>query len=633
MAATNQSAPALTAEEAVAHLAAIVESSDDAIISKTLEGVILSWNSGAERIYGYPADEIIGRQMTLLLPPNRPNEEALILEQIRRGERVDHFETVRRTRQGDLITVSITISPIRDAQGVVIGASHVARNVSDRKRIEEQLNRVASIVESSDDAIVSKTLDGMILTWNRGAESLYGYPAAEAIGRSMTLLIPEDRPNEEADILDRIRRGERVHHFETVRRTKNGKLIDVSVTISPVYDQTDRIIGASHVARDVTERKQLEEQMRHTQKLESLGVLAGGVAHDFNNLLTGIMGNASLALEILATHDPVCELIRDVVSASDRAAHLTRQLLAYAGKGRFLIEPLDVSEQVREISHLVQTSISKNVNLRLELDEGLPPIQADASQLQQVVMNLVINGAEAIPPDRNGTVLVTTGIQHVDVPELPAGDYVSLEVSDTGIGMNEETLARIFDPFFTTKFTGRGLGLAAVQGIVRSHRGALKVHSRPGGGTTFQVMFPAVQAAALPKPPVVSHVLGGRELILVIDDEDVIRRTARASLERYGYTVAVAENGAEGVKVFQVLADNIAVVILDMTMPVMGGEEAFRQIKLIRPDARILLSSGYNEVEAVRRFTGKGLAGFIQKPYSSAILVEKVKSVIEAHAA
>ena len=619
-------------------LAAIEESSEDAIVSKTLDGTILTWNKGAEQVYGYTAEEVIGRHMSLLLPPDRREEESRILERIRHGERLEHFETVRRRKTGEPIHISVTISPIRDKNGRIIGASHLARSRTDR-RLEQQLEQLAAIVESAEDAIISKTLDGTVLTWNAGAERVYGYNAAEMIGKPMTLLLPEGLPNEENEILQLLRAGKRVEHFETVRKTKRGDLIDVSLTISPIRSADGTITGASHVARNVTERKQLEEQLRHTQKLESLGVLAGGVAHDFNNLLTGILGNASLALESLSSHSPVCGLLRDVVNASERASHLTRQLLAYAGKGRFIIEPLNVSVLVWEISNLIQASVPKNVQLRLELGEDLPLIQADASQIQQVVMNLVINGAEAIGAQQNGTVLVTTAVQEVDehylatalgeTDELTPGTYVCLEVHDTGCGMDEATMNRIFDPFFTTKFTGRGLGLAAVQGIVRGHKGAMKVYSTPGQGTTFKILYPASGEAAARGKTLIAQTATQGELILVIDDEDIIRRTAKSMLERYGYTVVLAENGKEGVELFQVLSEKVAAVLLDMTMPVMNGEEAFSQLKRIQPEVKVILSSGYNEAEAVRRFTGKGLAGFIQKPYTATALSDKMRSVLE----
>jgi PAS domain S-box-containing protein len=626
----------LTPEDAMAQLAAIVESSDDAIISKTLRGVILTWNAAAERVYGYDASETIGREMAMLLPHDRLHEEAEILARIARGERVEHFETVRRSKSGDLIDVSLTISPTRDRHGKITGASHVARTISDRKRIDERLQQLAAIVESSDDAIISKTLQGIILTWNAAAERIYGYTAVEAIGKGMTMLLPADRPDEEADILRRIAGGERVKHFETVRRTKNGDLIDVSLTISPIRDHTGRITGASHVARNITERKRLDEQMRHSQKLESLGVLAGGVAHDFNNLLTGILGNTSLALETIPRTNPAESLLRDVLAASERAANLTRQLLAYAGKGNFVIEPINLSDLIREISRLIQTSISKNVQLRLELREDLPLVMADVSQMQQLIMNLVINAAEAIGPDANGTVLVTTGVEQIErtrptAEGLAPGPYIALQVHDTGAGMDAATVARIFDPFFTTKFTGRGLGLSAVQGILRGHKGSISVDSSPGKGTKFKVLLPQTEevGASSPKPPVAFRESQG-QLILVVDDEEIIRRTAKSMLERAGYTVVVAEHGQHGVELYEVLRDKVAAVLLDMTMPVMSGEEAFRRLKEIQPKIKVLLSSGYNESEAIRRFSGKGLAGFIQKPYSSTALSQKVAAILKS---
>ena len=628
----------LTPEDAIAHLAAIVESSEDAIVSKSLDGVILSWNSSAERIFGYRAEEAIGQPMAMLLPEDRPGEEEEILARIRRGERVEHFQTVRRNKNGDLIDVSLTVSPTRGPTGKITGISHTARNITDRKRVDNRLYQLAAIVESSEDAIISKTLTGVILTWNAAAERVYGYPAAEAIGRPMTMLLPSDRPDEEPAILAQIGRGERVEHFETVRRTRNGDLIEVSLTISPIRDAIGRVVGASHVARDITERKRLDIQLRHTQKLESLGVLAGGVAHDFNNLLTGILGNTSLALEVLSANNPARSLLKDVLNASERASTLTRQLLAYAGKGRFIIEPIHLSGLVREISSLIQTSIPKNVQLRLELRDDIPPILVDISQIQQLIMNLVINGAEAIGQETNGTVLVTTSVQQVDQPYLAntlgdtaglsSGSYVTLEVHDTGCGMDDSVLARIFEPFFTTKFTGRGLGLSAVQGIVRGHKGSMRVYSKPGCGTTFKVLLPATLDSAASVPETHAAPAASGELVLVVDDEEVVRHTAKSMLERHGYTVVVAEDGQRGLDLFRVLADKVALVLLDMTMPVMSGEEAFRQMKEINPDVKVILSSGYNQVEAIRRFTGKGLAGFVQKPYTSSVLSEKVHSIL-----
>lgn len=414
------------------------------------------------------------------------------------------------------------------------------------------------------------------------------------------------------------------------------RLLTLASTVQAVLQSRTR----QYEIRDyLEERTRNEAQLRETQKLESVGLLAGGIAHDFNNILTGVLGNASLALCDLPPGSELAARLGEVVKATERAAQLTKQLLAYAGKGRFVIDLLDLSQQVREISRLVQTSIPHTVQLRLELAEDLPCIEADAAQIQQVVMNLVINGGEAIPAGEAGTVLITTGLQEVDdtyvqttVPgsDIKHGRYVTLEVHDTGVGIAPDIISRIFDPFFTTKFMGRGLGLAAVRGIVQGHRGAMKVYSTPGQGTTFKLLFPASRNEDQKRCENVSEqaFLKGTGTVLVIDDEEIVRRTASATLEHFGYDVVVAENGQQGLDAFRRLADRVDVVLLDMTMPVISGQETFRELRMIRPDIKVILSSGYNEIEAIRHFTGKGLAGFIQKPYTSARLAERVGFVL-----
>ena len=501
-----------------------------------------------------------------------------------------------------------------------------------------ELHQFASIVESSEDAIISKDLNGTILTWNRGASDIYGYTAEEMVGQSITVLAGDEQRDEEEQIMARIRAGERVQHFETVRLKKGGTPIDVSLTISPLLDQNSSVVvGASHVARDITTQKNLEKQLRQTQKLESLGVLAGGIAHDFNNLLVGIIGNTSLALDDLGPAHPLRQNILDVLTAAQRAGDLTRQLLAYAGKGRFVVSRLDISALVREITGLVRSSIPAGVQLRLDLQNHLPSIAADASQLQQLIMNLVINAAEAIGGENEGTILITTTVINADSAyiattlggaQVHPGRYVCIEVHDTGRGMDEATIGKIFDPFFTTKFTGRGLGLAAAMGIVQGHHGTLKVYSTPGKGSTFKVLLPVSDEIShdTTQEQRKTGDFSGTGLILVIDDEDIVRRTAKGALERYGYRVLVAEDGISGVDMFRELSDRIRLVVLDMTMPGMDGAEVLRQLQILQPRVRVLLSSGFNEVEAIRRFTGKGIAGFIQKPYTASQLAERVKN-------
>jgi PAS domain S-box-containing protein len=502
-----------------------------------------------------------------------------------------------------------------------------------------EILRLAAIVESSEDAIIGKDLNGIVQSWNSGAEQLYGYSREEMRGRPMNVLVPSDRFGEEASLLRAIQAGERVRHFETVRVRKGGERVAVSLTISPIFDTDGTIVGASHVARDISEDKEFEQRMQQMQKLEGLGVLAGGIAHDFNNLLTGMLGNAGLALDSLPEGSPARAGLLDVVRGAERASALTHQILAYAGKGRSVVETLSLSEVVKEIAHLIEALIPRNVQLRLELDPASSLIEGDAGQLQQVIMNLVLNGAEAIGA-AGGSVVVLIGPRQVDElclrtvlagSLLAAGRYTVLEVRDTGCGMDEATQAKIFDPFFTTKFSGRGLGLAAVMGIVREHRGALKVYSAPGQGSTFKVLFPVLtEPAPALRGDESAQSLRGSGHILVADDEELIRTFAKAALEHFGYTVTLARDGREAVNLFDRSPDAFDLVFLDLTMPVINGEEVFRHLQTARPGLPVLLSSGYNENAAVRQFAGKGLAGFIQKPYSTRSLAERIKATLSS---
>jgi len=489
---------------------------------------------------------------------------------------------------------------------------------------EESISaQLRAVVESSADAIVSRDLDGIILSWNLGAEQVFGYTAAEAVGNHISMLFPNERPPEEPEILERFRDGGVVKHIETVRRRKDGKEIPVSLTVSPVRNSSGTIVGASHIARDISERKALQEQLLQSQKLESLGVLAGGLAHDFNNLLTGIMGHASLAVQELGERNPATARMTEILHASERAATLVRQMLAYAGKGRFVIEPINLSAQVAEVLPLVRTSISRLVNLDVQLDSGLPVLEGDRSQIQQLIMNLVINAGEAIG-DHPGAISIRTYSRNTD-----AEQQIVLEVKDSGSGMDAETQARAFDPFFTTKFTGRGLGLSAAVGIIRTHRGTISVESSPGEGSTFTVVLPASAQIGLDPNGDLRADWRGDGNILVVDDEEIVRGMARFTLERCGYTIEMAADGKAAVETFAARPQAFAAVLLDLTMPVMSGEEALDRIRQIRPDVPVLLSSGYSEGEALRRFRDRGLAGFLQKPYTATALARKVHHAVQ----
>ncbi len=406
--------------------------------------------------------------------------------------------------------------------------------------------------------------------------------------------------------------------------------------------RTTAIVGA---VKDITDRKRAEEerlrleaQMLHAQKLESLGILAGGIAHDFNNILVAILGNADLALQDMPARSSARPLLEDIDKAAHRAADLCRQMLAYSGRGRFDVKLLDLSELVRDMVQILGASLSKKAAFNCDLPQGLPLIEADASQVRQVAMNLIINASEAIAGG-SGVVGVKTGLVERGRKlrraayfhgELHEGPCLFLEVSDTGTGMDGATVERIFDPFFSTKFTGRGLGLAAVLGIVRGHRGALQVQSEPGRGTVFTVYLPLAPAPAAPAAEGSPQRNGwvGNGTVLLVDDDAHVRSVARRMLERLGFEVLTACDGREALDLFRTNSGRIQCVLLDLTMPCMDGEETFRELRSIDPDARVIISSGYSEQEVAHRFDEQGMSGFVHKPYKIDSLAATLKAVL-----
>jgi PAS domain S-box-containing protein len=395
-------------------------------------------------------------------------------------------------------------------------------------------------------------------------------------------------------------------------------------------------ITVAHRAK--TEREQLDRKMQEAQKLESLGVLAGGIAHDFNNLLTSILGNASIANLSLPPGSDAYNCVDQIVTTSMRTADLCKQMLAYSGRGRFVVQRLDLSELVEQTTQMLQISISKKAALRFHLEKGLPPIEADATQIRQIIMNLVINASEAIG-DSSGAISLSTGLTQVDRDYLrgtltdegiPDGDYVFLEVSDSGCGMSSETKARIFDPFFTTKFTGRGLGLAAVLGIVRGHRGSMKVYSEPGCGSTFKILFPATGGAAEKQEitPGTGNVRRYSGTVLIVDDEETVRTTVCRMMEILGFQCVLATDGRQGVDIAAKDPSRFSMVLLDLTMPHMDGEQAFTELRRLRSDIRVVLMSGFNAQEALVKFSGKGLASFLQKPFTLSALKGVLNDVL-----
>jgi signal transduction histidine kinase/response regulator RpfG family c-di-GMP phosphodiesterase len=497
----------------------------------------------------------------------------------------------------------------------------LALEVASRQRTQNELQQtnamLASLIEACPLAITAFDLEGRVRKSNAAAEAMR---------------LPEN-PDCRA-LAERAGRGESVAGTELACEV-GGKPVQLHVWASPILTHNAGLDGVVMMAADVSERRALEAQIQQNQRLESLGVLAGGIAHDFNNLLTGVLGNASMLHDRAGPGSREAKAASDLIAAGQVMAKLTSQMLAYSGRSQFYLQSLDLSTEVRQITDLVQASIPKSVRLKLALGQDLPGIEGDSSQIQQVVMNLVINGAEAIGPGQ-GEVEVRTLSRRaegnelatgVTQPPVPAGEFVVLEVHDTGTGMDEETKARIFDPFFTTKFTGRGLGLSAVLGIVRAHRGALTVESRPGRGTTFRVLFPraAVSRQTAPQKKAATH--RGSGTILVVDDEEIVLRMAQSALDDAGYRVLSATNGSEALEVYAAQPDRIDAVLLDMTMPLMGGEETMERLAARWPGATVVATSGYDVQEAERRFRSRP-AGFLQKPYTAAELTAKIAEVV-----
>ncbi|MBN1346379.1 MAG: response regulator [Phycisphaerae bacterium] len=423
----------------------------------------------------------------------------------------------------------------------------------------------------------------------------------------------------------------RIQGEERCFELRRSCMLDVSQkyagTILSLRDITDR-------RRAEQERRQTEAKLQHAQKLESLGVLAGGIAHDFNNLLTGILGNSSLALAELPSNSRLRSGLEQIERSALRAAELTNQMLAYSGRGSFVVGPIHLSDLIRDTAELLASSISKTAVLQFQLGPDVPPIVGDAAQIRQVIMNLIINASEAIGAD-GGMITVTTGVIEADKDclsraatgqDLPEGDHVFLRVSDSGCGMDAETKSRIFDPFFTTKFTGRGLGLAATLGIVRGHRAAITVDSESGKGTTFTLLFPIMDEAraaeaATDTPNEDEDVIEGT--VLVVDDEEVVRDIAAKVLDRAGFGVLTACDGQDAVRAFRRHADEILAVLLDRSMPGMDAKDVFAEIRRIRSDVRIVLTSGYSEEEAIEEFDRRSLAGFVQKPFEPGKLIKQ----------
>jgi len=625
------------AQQTLRQQAQAINLSHDAIITADANGVITGWNAGAEQMYGYAAAEALGKVTHDLLRTRAavPNPEVDAL--VRREGRW-HGELVHTGWDGREILVDSRHVLVRDEEGNPAGHLEINRDVTQRRRSEQALR------ESEEWLRFTQRAAGVgILDWDVAAgrqkcsEEFYRihgvrerFSAGEVDWESLTH--PEDRELVRSRIRDAMAGGGACElEYRIVWPDQSVHWISFKGTV--FFDAAGRPLRMIAAVLDVSERRRAEEAQRSAQKLESIGVLAGGVAHDFNNLLTSIMGNTSLVLD--QVEGDAREHLEAVMLGAQRAADLTRQLLAYAGKGRFVIRDLDISALVRQMNELMRLSIPKNIELRSITHPGLPAVRADAGQIQQVIMNLVINAAESIG-EGEGTVTVSTGAQEMQAPfedgvlgAAPAGRYVFVEVADTGSGMDDATRAKIFDPFFTTKFIGRGLGLAAVSGILRAHKGAISIDTAPGAGSRFRVLFPAAgEAQPQPAPPAARAPAARAGTVLVVDDEDYVRNFLGNALIRAGFRIVTAGNGREAI---ELLEHNSAIqlMVLDLIMPGMGGAEVLAQMARRWPGLPVLVTSGYDQTEAERICAAHQIEAFIQKPYTAADVVAKVQEVLD----
>jgi two-component system, cell cycle sensor histidine kinase and response regulator CckA len=510
---------------------------------------------------------------------------------------------------------------------------------SSEMNYEHDVALLAAIVDSSADAIISKSLEGIIQSWNAGAERLYGYPAEEVIGQPMMSLLPKGLVEQEIDILLRVGRGERLEPFETIRIHKSGRPVPISLTISPIRSAGGTIIGASHIARDMTEAKQLKDKLQLSQKMEAVGRLSGGIAHDFNNLLTVIAGYGSL-LQADLKNDPVrLDMVNEVMGAAERASDLTRQLLAFSRQQVVQLRPVNLNDSVLKLHAMLRRLIGEDVEVKLELQPGLQSIHADPGQIAQILMNLTANARDAMPSGgkisiRTESWVVEDDRFHRELGFTP-GCYARLLFSDSGQGMDAETCAHIFEPFFTTKDIGKGtgLGLATVYSIVKRSGGQISVYSEPGYGTTFTIYLPCAEGAETPAIGTEPEVAKGSETILLVEDEPSLRKLANTILKDNGYTVLAAANPQEALALCSAHPEKISLMLTDIVMPGGNGEQLAAQMCQHRRGVRVMFMSGYSEHAILQRILSQPNAAFLQKPFTPNQLLRKVREVLDSELA
>ncbi len=601
------------------------------------ESKVLYISPAYETIWGRSCQSILDNPHAFMEGIHPLDQEMMIRENAAMYE-TGHIDVEARVLRpdGSVRWAWIRGYAVRDELGQAVRFVGVIEDITERKASQDDQARLAAIVECSDDAIVSTTLEGIVITWNHGAERLYGYLAEEMIGRNISILYTPDDFKEYLHMKEIIKRGERISAHDTKRLRKDGTLLAVSVSISPILVKNGELVGVTKIAHDITRVKQLEEQFRQSQKMEAFGQLAGGVAHDFNNLLTVIGGFSELLLSQIPKDDPNRDFLEQIHRAGDRAASLTRQLLAFSRQQVLEPKVLNLNGVIGDTEKLLRRLIGEDVQLVAVLAPDLYPVKVDPGQIEQVVMNLAVNARDAMP--QGGKLTIET--QNVKLDEEYAkthldakpGRYVLLAISDTGCGMTPEVKARLFEPFFTTKGIGKGtgLGLAVVHGIVKQSGGNSEVYSEVGRGTTFKIYLPAVQErlTSLSSPGLSKPILG-TETILLVEDEDAVRDLTTLILQSSGYTVLKASSGKDALRLMENRTDSIDLIVTDVVMPEMSGVKLAEALQVRYPGLKALFLSGYTDDAVFRHGILQDKVAFLQKPFTVTSLTRKVRDVLD----
>lgn len=540
------------------------------------------------------------------------------------GEFIQNRELkVRRTDTGKTAIAEVSAAPIVNSAGETIQVIISYRDITQPKKIDEARKRLSAIVESSEDAIIDKDESGIVTSWNLGAEKVFGYSSREMIGRSITLLLPDDRLHEEEDILARIKRGEFVDHIETVRKKKNGQFIHVSLSVSPIRDATGRIVGASKIARNITERKQMESQLLQSQKMDAVGQLTGGIAHDFNNLLGVVIGNLDLLERQVQDNPAALKRVQTAQKASMRGAELTRRLLAFSSREELRPSAIDLNASIQNAIELAARALGPEIKITLQLSESVPAVFADLAGLESALLNLLVNARDAMP--RGGVITVTSEVANIEGAsetdygeELAPGRYAYVSVSDTGTGMTREVIARAFEPFFTTKPRGKGtgLGLAMIYGFFRQSKGTVRIYSEVGYGTTVSFYLPlAENVTVVPRRHAQGSQVRGEGAVLVVDDESDLLEIAVSYLSEMGFSALQAIDGPTALAVIRKRPD-ISLLITDIVMPGgMNGAELAEAARLICPKMKVIYCSGFPAGALVERSLPMTDGPLLHKPY------------------